>query len=527
LQKRIRLTNALSLFGAFVMFISIPFDRLTAPGWMVGEDLIGGLAFLLFPLLNRRRMFTLSRLLCLAMSNAIVLGNAVLLGRDSGASMVFLALAAMPFALFDLADRRALALGVLLAVACFVLAESDLLVGFRSVSENYSPAAYHLYSAAVTLSALLFLLIQTARANARAERELSENREHYRLVTEAAGDAIITIDEQDQIVFASPATAQIFRRPLADLYGRPLSVLTSFPTDRPTAFDQGVGRRGDGSEFPIEVSIGQLEVGSRRIRTAIVRDISDRLRAERELERSRQASIHSAKMAALGEMSGNIAHEVNNPLGAILLRTQRLMRMVDNGRADWPAVTRAGRDIESTVQRIARIVDALRSFARDVEKDPLRPERVLQIVTDTVELCTQRFQQHNISLEVAPIPEGLSVQCRGVQISQVLLNLLSNAHDAVEAREPRWVRISAGPGAEPDEVQIEVTDSGPGVPAELQDRIMEPFFTTKPVGKGTGLGLSVSKAIAEAHGGRLFYDAASQHTRFVLSLKSAEGARTV
>ena len=109
LKKRIRLTNGLSLFGAFVMLASIPFDWSHAPRWMLGEDVGGALAFLVFPLLNRMRRLLASRILCLVLSNLIVLGNAALLGPESGAQLVFIALAAMPFALFDLSDRVPLA----------------------------------------------------------------------------------------------------------------------------------------------------------------------------------------------------------------------------------------------------------------------------------------------------------------------------------------------------------------------------------------------------------------------------------
>jgi signal transduction histidine kinase len=405
LRKRIRLTNGLAVFAALIMFASIPFDRVSAPRWMIGEDLLGGLAFLLVPILNRLRLHRLSRVSCLFLADLIVLGNAALLGRDSGAAMVFIAIAAVPFALFDLRERVPLISGVLLAVVSFVVAESDLLARFQSLSDNYSAPAYHIYSGAVTLTVLLVVLVQTARANARAERELRDNR---------------------------------------------------------------------------------------------------------------QTAIYSAKMAALGEMSGNIAHEVNNPLAAILLRAQRLCRMGEGDRLDHAQVLKTGRDIEKTATRIARIVDALRSFARDVEKDPMRPESLQRIVTDTVELCAERLRQHTIDLEVDPISPDLYVECRSVQISQILLNLVSNAHDAALGQPTRWVRISAE--VAPAEVSIKVTDSGPGIPPELRPRIMEPFFTTKEFGKGTGLGLSVSKGIAEAHGGRLSYDPSARHTCFVLTL---------
>ncbi len=407
LRKRIRLTNAIALFGACVMFVSLPFDWVTAPRWMLAEDMVGGLAYLTLVLLNGRGLRTAARLGCLAISNVLVLGNALLLGPDSGAPMVFVALAALPFALFDLGERLGLALGVAAALVCFVVADAGLAPQLRSVSENYSAAAYRVYSAVVAWGALLFILLQIARANARAERELRENR---------------------------------------------------------------------------------------------------------------AASIHSAKMAALGEMSGNIAHEVNNPLTAIQLRAERLQRALNAGPVEPAQVARTAVEIEKTAARIARIVDALRAFARDVERDPMRPENVAQIVRDTVDLCAERFRQHDISLQVPELPDTLQVRCRGVQISQILLNLLSNAHDAVERGSGAWVRIEVGARG-PEEVQIAVSDSGPGVRPELRDRIMEPFFTTKEMGKGTGLGLSVSRGIAEAHGGSLAYEPDGSHSRFVLTLK--------
>jgi C4-dicarboxylate-specific signal transduction histidine kinase len=267
-------------------------------------------------------------------------------------------------------------------------------------------------------------------------------------------------------------------------------------------------------------SLYQTSAANAKAEQQLRRDIEERLRAQRELEQTRQASIYSAKMAALGEMSGNIGHEINNPLAAILLRAHRLRRLADKDKLDAEAVRATVGDIEKTVDRIRRIVDALRSFARDAEKDPMRPERVAGIVRDTIELCAERFRQHSIELRIEPIADNLYVECRGAQIAQVLLNLLGNAHDAVESAARRRVGIAVE--ADGREVRIAVSDSGPGIPRELRARIMEPFFTTKEIGKGTGLGLSVSKGIAEAHGGRLVHDPDTAETRFVLALRRAQ-----
>ena len=422
LAKRIRLTNALSLFGALVLFASAPFDRVEAPRWMVVEDLLGGVAYVCFPLLNRLGYRAGSRLLCLLVSNLIVLGNDVLLGHDSGAELVFVALAAVPFALFDLAEPSALITGVAFAILGFAIGHSRAVHAWYVAPRGFTAGHYYVYSAGVSFLVLIYTMYRLSRANTDAERALRD-------------------------------------------------------------------------------------------------DVRERLRAQRELELSRQTAAYSAKMAALGEMSSNVAHEVNNPLAAILLRAHRLRQLVSRAPLDLQAVARVSGDIEATVHRIHRIVDALRTFARDAKHDPLRPEPVARIVADTVELCNERFRHHAIELRVDPIPAELYASCRGIQISQILLNLLGNAFDAIETQSVRWVRIRTE--SDDEEVRIAVLDSGPGVPPDLENRIMEPFFTTKEVGKGTGLGLSVSKGIAEAHGGQLILDKASLDTCFVLTLRRA------
>ena len=352
-----------------------------------------------------------------------MLSNVVLLGSDSGADMVFIALSAVPFALFDLDDWLPLAVGVLFSSRGFVVGHSGSAHWPANARRQLQGQAHYVYSAAVAFVILVYSGYRTSLANASAERALRH-------------------------------------------------------------------------------------------------DIDERLRTERELERSRQTSIYSAKMAALGEMSGNVAHEVNNPLAAILLRAQRLGSLVRNGSVDAELVARTASEIEKTVDRIRRTVDALRTFARDAESDPLRPEPIGQIVRDTFELCTERFRQHAVALGARPIPDDLYVEYPGIQISQILLNLLSNAHDAVENCQKRRVRIATEP--DESEVRIAVIDSGPGVAPTNVNRIMEPFFTTKGIGKGTGLGLSVSKSCAEANGGRIAYDPTAPETRFVLTLRQAQ-----
>jgi len=475
---------------------------------MVIEGVIGGLAYLGLRLLNRWLYTTVSRFLCLMLAQLIVLGNAALLGRDSGAEMVFLALATMPFLLFDLRERAALGASLLCSLGCFLLARSDLLVGLEQVTENYSHSKYQGYSAAVAWTVIVFCLFQISRANERAERMLRENREIYRLVTEAAGDAIVSFDAEGKVVFANPSAERIFASESGALVGAAFAQLTDFPTDATALLHEGNGRRTTGEVFHIEISVGAAQ-GPRGVRTAVIRDATERQRA-----------AYSAKMAALGAMSGNIAHEVLNPLTALLLKAGRLRRLATAQRLDGPGVLTTVVQMEAMVQRIRTIVDALRSFSRDAGEDPLRSEPVAAIIGDAVRMCAQRFRWHSIELQVAPIDPALRVACRSVEVSQILLNLLGNAHDAVEGRPSPWVRVEVE--ADEAEARIAVVDSGSGIPRALWGRIMEPFFTTKAVGKGSGLGLSVSKSLAESHGGRLTLDTDAPHTRFVLALARAD-----
>jgi signal transduction histidine kinase len=147
---------------------------------------------------------------------------------------------------------------------------------------------------------------------------------------------------------------------------------------------------------------------------------------------------------------------------------------------------------------------------------------VRAIVDETLELCAERFRAHNIRLAVPEVIPAVFVSCREGQVCQVLLNLLQNAFDELVDREEgeRWVELNVT--LRPPIVIFSVSDSGPGIPPENRAHIMEPFFTTKPVGKGTGLGLSISRSIALAHGGTLELDPESVHTCFLLKLPLSE-----
>jgi PAS domain S-box-containing protein len=253
--------------------------------------------------------------------------------------------------------------------------------------------------------------------------------------------------------------------------------------------------------------------------SAISMDVThERMLAEKVREQQAIMSS-SARLTSLGEMAGGIAHEINNPLTVAHAHAARLRDIAQSGRElDRDSIIKASEKIESVCMRISRIIAGLRSIARDGENDRFTTVPLAPIIGDALSLCAEKLRHRQIDLRVGKFPDSLSLECRSVQISQVLVNLLLNAQQAVEDLKSgeRWVALSAGESN--DLVEIRISDSGPGVSSEVREKIFDPFFTTKDVGKGMGLGLSVSASIARAHSGVLFLDASAPHTTFVLRL---------
>lgn len=252
----------------------------------------------------------------------------------------------------------------------------------------------------------------------------------------------------------------------------------------------------------------------------IMTDICSQLALFMERKKSDQLAITGNKMAALGEMASGVAHEINSPLMVILNRAEQISKLVDKELLDKDKIKSSAEKITDMTTKIAKIIKGLRSFSRDGSRDPFLKTAVIDILNDTLELCKEKFSYESIKLDIDNKIGDFEVDCRQSQISQVLLNLISNAYDAIvpSPDKDKWVRIELLDFSN-DLVEISVTDSGKGIPAEIQDKLMQPFFTTKEIGKGTGLGLSICRGIVLSHGGEIFIDNTSPNTKFVVRLK--------
>ena len=251
-------------------------------------------------------------------------------------------------------------------------------------------------------------------------------------------------------------------------------------------------RRRDGSTFPASSTVVALRNAGGAIShfVAVERDVTEELRLRDQL-------VHSERLSAVGELVAGVAHEINNPLQAIVGCVELLLDDHED-----PALMR--RDLEIVRREAGRaghIVRNLLSFVRRSAPDRVATD-LNQIVTQTAELREYHLRQQNITLNVQCASEPLPVLVDREEIQQVVLNLLLNAEQAIEAPTGRGTIVVRSMRVGDWQV-VEVVDDGPGIRPDLRGRIFEPFFTTKEVGEGTGLGLSISHGIAAAHGGAL------------------------
>ncbi len=246
-------------------------------------------------------------------------------------------------------------------------------------------------------------------------------------------------------------------------------------------------------------------------------------RATKVADEQRAKLFESSKMASLGQMAGGIAHEINNPLSIILAIAEKMSRQAKNGQLTHDDVIQSSERLQNTAFRIVHIVRGLQHFSRDGEKLPFAQSSLNQIIDDTVALCQERFKSMGIELSIERTPRDTAIECRAVQVSQALLNLLNNACDATRSQKEKWVHVSTHDLE--SKVKIYVRNGGEKIPPFVQEKLFQPFFTTKEVGGGTGLGLSVSLAMMREHGGSIHFDALDPNTTFVMTLPKSRDLR--
>lgn len=240
-----------------------------------------------------------------------------------------------------------------------------------------------------------------------------------------------------------------------------------------------------------------------------------------ELKEQLTKNLNTARLAAVGELAADVAHEINNPLTVIDLHAARLKKFEKEFNLN-PNMISSLEKIQLMIKRIGKIIKGLKSLSRDGNSDPMIAFPASNILEDVMALMDMKLRDNEIRFEVVAPETSPVVIGREVQIAQVLVNLVGNAVDAISNHEKKWVKLEVK--NERNFISFSVTDCGHGISEEILEKIMNPFFTTKDANKGTGLGLSISKNIIEEHGGTLEYNPHHHNTQFIFTLKRADAS---
>lgn len=369
----------------------------------------------------------------------------------------------------------------------------------------------------------------------KTEEALRESEAKYRDLVQSANTIILRINAAGLITFFNEFARKFFGYEENEILGRSiLGTLLPQASARPQDLVDLLGNPGVLPDHSVESEYEIVRRDGKHVWVAwtgtpvydstghvrellcVGNDVTERIRSEQAILEQRAKMINTSRLVALGTMAGGIAHEINNPLAIISVACQQLNEILMMEHPDKEHVKKASDTIERSVDRISRIVRGLKMLSREERLEPASPVPVKDLIDDTLELCRARFAAHGIALLVPRIPDTLTLQCRPTQVSQVLLNLLNNAYDAVECLPEKWVHLDITD--DDDDILISVTDSGKGLPPETRDKVFLPFFTTKDPGRGLGLGLSVSARLLEAHEGELIIEKHCPNTRFTMRL---------
>jgi PAS domain S-box-containing protein len=398
--------------------------------------------------------------------------------------------------------------------SCSVLAiQIGLIVGLEI--QGHSKAvlrAFQLLMFALASTGLMLGAVVSERR--RLSLALVDSEEHRAAILNTVPDGVLMIDSQGNIRSINPAVERLFSRPSHWLVGHEIAELVEGGPDlldrlklaaRSPASALACWEldawRADGSKFRVELSAGRFDLLGAEHYTVVIRDITARRNAEARFREHQAELAHVSRVSLAGEMAAGLAHELSQPLTAIAAYARGCLRLLAESVSE-PALLQVGiGEVVQQAERAGDVLDRLREFVRGGEYR--RAATDVEVLIDAVFGLTRvEAMQRAVEIEKRIDPNLPAVLADRVQIEQVLVNLLRNAMDAIDAADSplRLIAVAARSNSN-GAVEISVADTGPGVAAEVTDTIFEPFVTTKS--NGMGMGLSISRSIIDSHGGRL------------------------
>ena len=409
------------------------------------------------------------------------------------------------------------------------------------LDEPIAIAAYlALFAAIGTAIALLGGALRRARMAAETKgRALRRREAHLQSVLDTVPDATVVIETNGTITsFNSAAVRQFGYRP-DEVVGRNVSMLMPSPYSeqhdgylerylrtgekRIIGVDRVViGRRKDGSTFPMKLTVGKTESDGAVHFTGFIRDLTEREESAGRLEEAQNELARLARLNELGEMASTLAHELNQPLSAIANYVQGCSRLLE--KLDEEHAVRMRGALEETAKQALRAGDIIRHLREFVTRGETErhPEDIKTIVEEAGVLALVGSREHGIKSTFEFGPNTGMVLADRVQVQQVLMNLMRNAMEAMKHSERRELVVRTREEAG-STLAVEVSDTGPGIPDDMAALLFQPFVTSKP--NGMGIGLSISKRIIESHGGEISVSRnGSGGATFVFTLPTVAGA---
>jgi two-component system sensor kinase FixL len=363
-------------------------------------------------------------------------------------------------------------------------------------------------------------LRRTRREATEQNRVLLAGQAHLRSILDTVPDAMIVIDEKGTMTSFSTAAERLFGFTAPEAIGRNVKELMPSPyrdahdgylmryldTGERRIIGKGrvvVGERKDGSTFPMELAVGEMRSGDQRYFTGFVRDLSESQKTEARLQELQSELVHISRLTAMGEMASTLAHELNQPLSAIVNYLKGSGRLIEDLAGDKAGMLREalGKASEQAI-RAGQIIRRLRDFVSRGESER-QVESLSKLIEEASALALVGAKELGVRFRMQFQPDADLVLVDRVQIQQVLLNLIRNSVDAMAGLPRRDLTISTRTAGE-ETIEISVTDTGPGIAPEIADQLFQPFITTKRT--GMGVGLSISRTIVDAHGGRLWVE---------------------
>jgi two-component system, LuxR family, sensor kinase FixL len=360
-------------------------------------------------------------------------------------------------------------------------------------------------------------ILRDISARKAAEAALRESELRLRSMLDTVPDGIIVIDERGAIQSFSRAAERLFGYAAGEVVGRNVNML--MPSPYKDAHDDyleryrrtgerhiiGIGRvvvgqRKGGETFPMELQVGEFHFNGHRFFTGFVRDLTEAQEAKRRVQDLQAELLHASRLSVMGQMASTMAHELNQPLTAVINYLEAARHLLAGGPE---SAERVGSLMERAVGQAERggdVIRKLRQFVGKGETDR-RIESLNKLVEEALALALVGARQTGVRVTLELDPGLPPVVVDSVQIQQVVLNLVRNAVEAMETVKRRELTIATRAAAETGMAEVDIIDSGPGIAPELGDRLFQPFVTTKKT--GMGLGLSICRDIVEAHHGRL------------------------